>query len=134
MSDSWIICTDLDLAAAFGTIGVPMRPDVQFVAESGKEHVFMYLATESVTNPAFKTGVLMKMLKDKSLEKQDPEHPLLYALTAVKNRHAITKAIKDAERLILISAKGSKRTAYVRENITGEGLAMAEKFLHSGRL
>ena len=58
----------------------------------------MYLATESVTNPNFKTGVLMKMLKDGRLEKEDPEHPLLYAITAVKNRHAITKAVKDTER------------------------------------
>jgi hypothetical protein len=134
MTDSWIVCTDLDIAAAFGTIGVPMRPDVQFVAESGKEHVFMYLATESVTNPNFKTGALMKMLKDGRLEKEDPEHPLLYAITAVKNRHAITKAVRDTERLVLINVKGSKRTAYVRENITGDGLAMAERFLHTGRL
>ena len=130
---TWIPCNDLDLAAAFGTIGVPMKPDVQVRADTGKEYVTVFLATESATNPEFRTGQLMKLLKSGELEKADPEHPLLYAVTAIKNRHAVTRAIQAAERMILISIKGSKRTAYVRENITGEGLAMAERFLHTGR-
>ena len=130
---TWIPCNDLDLAAAFGTIGVPMKPDVQVRADTGKEYVTVFLATESATNPEFRTGQLMKLLKSGELEKADPEHPLLYAITAVKNRHAVTRAVQAAERMILISIKGSKRTAYVRENITGEGLAMAERFLHTGR-
>lgn len=130
---TWIPCNDLDLAAAFGTIGVPMKPDVQVRADTGKEYVTVFLATESATNPAYRTGELMKLLKSGELEKADPEHPLLYAVTAIKNRHAVTRAIQAAERMILISIKGSKRTAYVRENITGEGLAMAERFLHTGR-
>ena len=130
---TWIPCNDLDLAAAFGTIGVPMKPDVQVRADTGKEYVTVFLATERATNPEFRTGQLMRLLKSGELEKVDPEHPLLYAVTAIKNRHAVTRAIQAAERMILISIKGSKRTAYVRENITGEGLAMAERFLHSGR-
>ena len=130
---TWIPCNDLDLAAAFGTIGVPMKPDVQVRADTGKEYVTVFLATESATNPEFRTGQLMKLLKSGELEKADPEHPLLYAVTAIKNRHAVTRAVQAAERMILISIKGSKRTAYVRENITGEGLAMAERFLHTGR-
>jgi hypothetical protein len=133
MTHSWIPCTDLDLAAAFGTLGVPMRPEVQVRADSGKEYVTVFLSTESATNPEIKTGALMKLLKSGDLEKQDPEHPLLYAITAIKNRHAVTRSIKETQRMILISIKGSKRTAFVRENITGEGLAMAERFLHSGR-
>jgi hypothetical protein len=111
-----------------------MKPDVQIRADNGKEYVTILLATESLVNPALKTGSLIKLLKSGDLERQDPEHPLLYALTAVKNRHAITQAVKEAERLILISIKGSQRTAYVRENITGEGLAMAERFLNTGRI
>ena len=130
---TWIPCNDLDLAAAFGTIGVPMKPDVQVRADTGKEYITVFLATESATNPAYRTGELMKLLKSGELEKVDSEHPLLYAVTAIKNRHAVTRAIQAAERMILISIKGSKRTAYVRENITGEGLAMAERFLHTGR-
>jgi hypothetical protein len=131
--DSWIPCNDLDLAAALGTLGVPMRPDVQVRSDSGKEFVTFFLATESLVNPELKTSRLIQMLRSGELEKQDPEHPLLYALTAIKSRHAITKTVRDAERLILINIKGSKRTAYVRENITGDGLAMAERFLHTGR-
>jgi hypothetical protein len=110
-----------------------MKPDVQVRADTGKEYVTVFLATESATNPAYRTGELMKMLKSGDLEKLDPEHPLLYAITAVKNRHAVARAVQAAERMILISIKGSKRTAYVRENITGDGLAIAERFLHTGR-
>lgn len=131
--DSWVPCNDLDLAAALGTLGVPMRPDVQVRADNGKEFITIFLATESATNPQIKTGQLIQMLRSGALEKQDPEHPLLYALTAIKNRHAVSKAVNDVERLVLISIKGSKRTAYVRENITGDGLAIAERFLHTGR-
>ena len=56
---TWIPCNDLDLAAAFGTIGVPMKPDVQVRADTGKEYVTMFLATESATNPVYRTGELM---------------------------------------------------------------------------
>jgi hypothetical protein len=110
-----------------------MRPEVQVRADSGKEYVTVFLSIESATNPEIKTGALMKLLKSGDLEKQDPEHPLLYAITAIKNRHAVTRSIKETQRMILISIKGSKRTAFVRENITGEGLAIAERFLHTGR-
>jgi hypothetical protein len=109
-----------------------MKPDIQVQADNGKEYVLVYLGTRSLTNPAIETGRLLKLLRSGDLEKADPEHPLLYALQGVKNRHALTLSIKQAHRLILIKKKGSPRTALVKENITGAGLDIAQRFLNTG--
>ena len=110
-----------------------MKPDIQVRSDNGKEFVTVYLATQSAINPAIQTGRLLKMLKNGELEKADPEHPLLFALQGIKNRHALVTSIKEGVRTIIIKRKGSQRTALVRENITSGGMAMAERFLNGGK-
>ena len=74
----------------------------------------------------------MRMLKDGSLQKADPEHPLLYALEGIKNRHALGYSIKTTERVILITRKGTQRTAYVKESSSPKQLDIADRFLNGG--
>lgn len=122
-------CDDVDVAAAFGTLGVPIKTTVQVRADNGREYVTVYLATESAINPAIKTAELMKMVKDGTLQTADPEHPLLYALEGIKNRHAIGDSIKSTERVILITRKGTKRCAYIKETADKKQVALADRFL-----
>ena len=126
---TWVDCDDIDLAAAFGTLGVIISPDVQVRADNGKEMIIFHLSTDSATNPAIKTGYLMRLIKSGELEKVDPENPLLYALQGIKNLHAVRRYIKDAKPLVLLTKKGTTRTAYVKSNVTDAGLAKAERFL-----
>jgi hypothetical protein len=128
-NNHWVRCDDVDVAAAFGTLGVPMKTTVQVRADNGREYVTVYLATQSAVNPELKTAQLMAMLKDGSLQKADPEHPLLYALEGIKNRHAIGDSIKATERVILITRKGTKRCAYVKERAGPDTLGDADRFL-----
>lgn len=132
MSQAWVRCDDLDLAAAFGTLGVPMKPNVQVRADNGKEYVTVFLRPESVTNPNIKTGHLMKLLKSGELQKHDPEHPLLYALEGIKNRRAIGDSVRTTERVILITRKGTRRTAYVKETAGNKQLGIIDRFLNGG--
>lgn len=129
MTNQWVRCDDVDIAAAFGTLGVPMKTTVQVRADNGREYVTVYLATESAVNPDMKTAQLMAMLKDGTLQKADPEHPLLYALEGIKNRHAIGDSIKSTERVVLITRKGTKRCAYLKESANKSQLELADKFL-----
>jgi len=130
MTHAWVRCDDLDIAAAFGTIGVPMKTTVQVRADSGQEFVTVFLRPESVTRPDMpKTAQLMVMLKSGDLQKNDPEHPLLYALEGIKNRHALGQSVKTTERVILITRKGTQRTAYVKESASSKQLAIADRFL-----
>lgn len=129
MTNHWVRCDDVDIAAAFGTLGVPMKTTVQVRADNGREYVTVYLATESAVNPDMKTAQLMAMLKDGTLQKADPEHPLLYALEGIKNRHAIGDSIKSTERVVLITRKGTKRCAYLKESANKSQLELADKFL-----
>lgn len=129
MTNHWVRCDDVDIAAAFGTLGVPMKTTVQVRADNGREYVTVYLATESAVNPDIKTAQLMAMLKDGTLQKADPEHPLLYALEGIKNRHAIGDSIKSTERVVLITRKGTKRCAYLKESANKSQLELADKFL-----
>lgn len=122
-------CDDVDVAAAFGTLGVPMKTTVQVRADNGREYVTVYLASESAINPAIKTAELMRMVKDGTLQTADPEHPLLYALEGIKNRHAIGDSIKSTERVILITRKGTKRCAYIKETADKKQLELADRFL-----
>lgn len=129
MTNHWVRCDDVDIAAAFGTLGVPMKTTVQVRADNGREYVTVYLATESAVNPDMKTAQLMAMLKDGTLQKADPEHPLLYALEGIKNRHAIGDSIKSTERVVLITRKGTKRCAYLKQSANKSQLELADKFL-----
>lgn len=129
MTNHWVRCDDVDIAAAFGTLGVPMKTTVQVRADNGREYVTVYLATQSAVNPDIKTASLMAMLKDGTLQKADPEHPLLYALEGIKNRHAIGNSIKSTERVVLITRKGTKRCAYLKESANKSQLELADKFL-----
>ncbi len=129
-TESWIRCDDLDVAAAFGTIGVPMRRSVQVRSDNGREYITCWLASRSATMPNLpQTSVLMKVLKNGELLKTDPEHPLLYALGAIKNRHLIGETTHTGERTILVSRKGTMRTAYIKESASSKTLAQAERFL-----
>lgn len=130
MNKAWVRCDDLDVAAAFGTIGVPMKTTVQVRADDGKEYVTVFLATQSVHSADLKTAQLMRMIKDGTLKQADPEHPLLYALEGIKNRHALGSIIKTTERVILITRKGTKRCAYVKESAGSKQLETVDRFLN----
>jgi hypothetical protein len=106
-----------------------MKTTVQVRADNGREYVTVYLATQSAVNPAIKTAELMRMVKDGTLQKADPEHPLLYALEGIKNRHAIGESIKSTERVILITRKGTKRCAYIKETADKKQVELADRFL-----
>ena len=131
--ESWITCNDIDVASAFMTMGVVMRPVVQVRADNGKESVTIYLSPHSETMPEMNVGQLMKLVMSGELEKIDPSHELLGYLTAIKNRHAAKRALDTAERQVLITRKGTTRTAYVRESITQKGMEIADRFLAGGR-
>jgi hypothetical protein len=109
-----------------------MSTKAQVRADNGKEYVSVFLRPESVIRPEIKTAQLMRMLKDGSLMKADPEHPLLYALEGIKNRHALGQSIKTTERVILITRKGTQRTAYVKESSSQKQLDIADRFLNGG--
>lgn len=129
MDHKWVRCDDLDVAAAFGTIGVPLKTSIQVRSDTGKEYVTVFLGTESAVNPALKTATLKKMLEDGTLKKADPEHPLLYALEGIKNLHSLRHSIKTSKRVILVKRKGTGRCAYVSETATNKTLDGVERFL-----
>ncbi len=133
MTTSWVRCDDLDVAAAFGTLGVPMSLKIQVRADNGREYVTAFLRPDSVTRPELKTAQLMKLLRSGELKKADPEHPLLYAIEGVKNRHAIADYCRNPDkRVILITRKGTKRTAYISEDSPKSTLGTVDRFLAGG--
>jgi len=129
MTSSWVRCDDLDIACAFGTLGVPMSTKVQVRSDNGIEYVTVFLGVASLVRPEIKTAELMRLVKSGELQKADPEHPLLYALEGIKNRAAIGTHIKTTERVILMKRKGTQRCAYVKESAGDKQLAQADRFM-----
>lgn len=129
MDHKWVRCDDIDVAAAFATLGVPITPKSQVRTDNGKKYTTFYLATESVVRPELKTAQLMRMLKDGTLKTADPEHPLLYALEGIKNYHAAARAADTGEPTLLVTRKGTKRCAYISQSANDKTLSLTDRFL-----
>lgn len=131
MPVAWIRCDDLDLAAAFSTLGVPWRPVRKHDLQEDKQTRIVFLGEQSAINPNIKTGPLMKMIKSGELQKADPEHPLLYALQGVKNYHKMMLGIDGSPTVMVMKRKGSNRCAFLYDTASEKTLNTSYRLLNS---
>jgi hypothetical protein len=113
MLDQRIPSQDLDVAAAFVTLGVQAKLEPHVDHKSGREVCVWYLSTSSSILPAFSTARVMAALKNteerKNLENIDGVHPILYALSGIKNWHAL----RSGRPVILVKCGKWGRARYI---------------------
>ncbi len=121
---------DLALAAALGVVGIPLVR----VEGSVGHHEFI-VANASLLPTCLIVPItareVIRGLRDGSLERDHPEHPVLYAYTARKNRERIVAHIDRQTQLILLRLKNSPqhRSAFVAENALDSAWDQAEHHL-----
>lgn len=120
---------DLKMVAALGCVGIPL---LRFEGLVG--HRTFWVATKGhwLDGARPDADALVRGLKDGSLEKEDPEHPLLYAWQALLNRERLLDHLNHEVQLIQIRAPGTRRAAFVREDGTGAAHDKALNHLQHG--
>lgn len=83
--EQWTTTTDTRIAAAFGTLGMVIRPKKVLHEQSGTRVVRYHIGLESV-DKAYQTKPLQHAAKDGTLP---PAHPFLTILRAMENRRRL---------------------------------------------
>jgi len=120
-----VYTTNLAVAAAFATIGFPVQ--MKIIQEvhnksTGTDkwafHIQRYADVQFEGVGSISTldaQLLLNMLLDGRLEKDDPENPLLYALQGIMNYFTFRDAIDSQSKIFRISRDGTNRFALIKE-------------------
>ena len=105
--EQWILTSDTRLAAAFGTMGVPIRLKATLIEKTGERITRFCLALQNIEG-TFITGALKKQWEKGTLEKTTPAHPFLTILRGMENRRVFLDFINKGIpcRLVQTSAPG----------------------------
>ncbi len=129
----WTATKNMRVAAAFGTLGVPVRIDRMVDERSGKAQTTYYLGTRDVLGL-----VSTKAVKDRyesgELGRDDPGHHLLDALGGMYNREKILDATEKGKFIRLAKVKGVSRTVYVEGDSGFPGVKGQAAVLETGDL
>lgn len=58
-------------------------------------------------------SVIFRKLNDGTLEKDTPEHPIIYGMMACRNYSRLVKHLESAGELVLLRPKGTERRAWI---------------------
>lgn len=129
----WTATRSLRVAAAFGTLGVPVRIERVLDERTGKANTTYYLGTTDV----FKT-LSTKTVKDRyesgELTREEPEHHLLDALAGMYNRDRILDVTERGDFIRLAKVRGANRSIYVDSDSGFPGIAGQRGVLRTGDL
>lgn len=109
----YIPTPDTKLAAALSTLGFPVKLRDVLDDVTGSEQLTWQITPKSVSLPALKLHNLIKHLRDGTLEKEDPQHPLLDGIAVIRNRERILDLLKQGRPITLAVCAGNVRTCYV---------------------
>ncbi len=113
MVDIHIPTPDTKLAASLGTMGFILRLRKVLDEKSGTQELTWQIAPNAPTRPNLKLHELIRNLRDRTLEKKDPQHPLLDGLGSCRNRERILGHIHDGREIALGEDESGKRSCYV---------------------
>lgn len=129
----WTATKNLRVAAAFGTLGVPVRLERMIDERTGKSLTTYYLGKTDAL------GLLStKLVKDRyqtgELGREEPGHPLLDALGGMYNRERILDATEKGKFISLVKLRGVNRSVYVEGDSGFPGTAGHGSVLRTGDL
>lgn len=129
----WTATKNLRIAAAFGTLGVPVRIERMVDERSGKAQTTYYLGTTDVFQQ-LSTKTVKDRYESGVLAKEEPSHPLLDALAGMHNREMILDATEKGKFIRLAKVAGVNRTVYIDGDSGFPGTAGHTSLLRTGDL
>lgn len=106
--EQWKLTYDTRVAAAFGTLGVPIRISTTIIEATGQKRTTYHLGLTSADG-LYKTGAIHQGWKSGKLEHATPDHPFLTCLRALENRRCLLELLHKpgaTMRLVPIAATG----------------------------
>lgn len=121
--EQWKLTRDTRVAAAFGTLGVPIRIATTIIEATGQRRTTYHLALCSVDR-VYSTPLIDRDWKKGTLEQKDPTHPFLTCLRALENRRQLLELIhKPATTLRLVQVGTTGIWQYTRPGDALPGVA-----------
>jgi hypothetical protein len=121
MLEQWTTTTDTRMAAAFGTIGVPVRLRTTIIERTATRSTRFYIALQSVDGD-YKTGAIRSAFESGKLSKTDPAHPFLTILRAFENRRLFLDFQNKGRCCTLVQVPGTEIWQYVPSSTGLPGL------------
>lgn len=109
--EQWTFTSDTALAAAFGTLGMPLRVLRDFISGHSAQTVRFGIGLLS-TDGGHKTKKLTSDLKSGKLAVSSPDHPLLVMLAAFRNREKLLDCANRGAGIRLERENGSLIHSY----------------------
>jgi hypothetical protein len=120
--EKWTVTTDTRLAAAFGTLGTPVRISGVLDTGTNTDRIRFFLGLVN-TDGDCRTKKLLAALKKGELEAATPAHPLLTMLRTHKNRLLLLDCANKGARIRLIRVPGTEVYQYVEGDTGLPGVA-----------
>ena len=118
---------DIKLAASLTVLGCPIvRLDS---TPQGMKFVFPFLGYPLKTQPAIRIPDLINAYRQNTLPEESPEHPLLWMMQCLMNRHALKEFMQQQREVILIRAPGTGRASLVHRDSTPQCLDQVRRRL-----
>ncbi len=115
--EQWTVTTDTRMAAAFGTLGMPIRIKGTLDTKDNVERRRFFIGLIN-TDGNYRTKALQKGLREGTLEAREPAHPMLTCLRAHQNRSRLLDCANKGARILLAQVPGTEIFQYV-EGDTG---------------
>jgi hypothetical protein len=132
--EQWSTTLDTRTAAAFGTLGMPVRVKNTLDEKSGKEVVRFQIGLMNMEG-TMRTNRLRACLKNGSLEAAQPSHPLLTIHRAYRNRELLLAFQKTGQKIELVPVRGAPG---IFEYVVGDrglpGVERGQAYLKTGDL
>lgn len=129
----WTATKSLRVAAAFGTLGVPVRIERMLDERSGKSQISFYLGRSDLAG-TFSTKEIKDLYESGELASSQPGHPLLDALGGMYNRERILDATEKGDFIRLVKIRGANRAAYVDGDSGFQGIRGHAQVVRTGDL
>jgi hypothetical protein len=110
--EQWIITKDTRVAAAFGTLGVPVRLKTTLIEQTGETVTRFFLGLVNIAGTV-RTGALKRQWEAGELEKTTPAHPFLTVLRAMENRVKLLDFLHQNVRCHLVETAAQGIWQYV---------------------
>ena len=118
---------DIERAASLTVLGCPIiRLDP---TPQGIKFVFPFLGYPLKTQPAIRIPDLINAYRAHVLPDETPEHPLLWMMQCLMNRHALKEFMQQQREVILIRAPGTGRASLVHRDSTPQCLDQVRRRL-----
>ena len=111
---------DIKLASSLTVLGCPIiRLDS---TQQGMKFVFPFLGYPLKTQPAIRIPDLINAYRADTLPAESPEHPLLWMMQCLINRHALKEFMQQQREVVLIRAPGTGRASLIHRDSTPQCL------------